>query len=172
MAFRTSQGSGYVIDGTDSSGARDGIRQAPKIQALFEADDTISVGHLCAHDTGSTTGTLVVSCLTATADDHRFVGIYEGEGGSGSTTTSTGLSGKDAADGDFIWVTAYGKALGLCVGSGTAVVDGDPVAPSGATAGVILGLTSTQASGLTMPLIALEGHTGAAEGKAIFVKCM
>ena len=157
---------GGITSDNDSS-----LPQGEKIEVLFEADAAISVGMVVSHHTGSSTGTLVVPTVANASNDHSFVGIYEGKGGSGAATTTSGMSGNDAVDGDVILVTAYGKALGLGIGSGTAWVDGNPVTPSLASAGQIIGV-AVHDVGLTSPLIALEAYSGGAAAKALFVKCM
>ena len=149
------------------------LPQAENIEVLFEADDDISVGMIVGHDTGSTTGTLVVPVVAGHQDDHRFVGIYEGKGGSGSATTTADCSGNDAVDGDVILVTAYGTALALATNEGGAWVDGDPCTPSLTTAGEVCGGSSTLTAGLCSPLVALESYNDVGpEAKTCFVKCL
>lgn len=157
---------GGITSDNDSS-----LPQGEKIEVLFEADYAISVGMVVGHDTGDTSGTTVVRCLADTADDQNFIGIYEGKGGTGAATTTSGLSGNDAADGDVILVTTYGKALALGVGDGTAWVDGSALAPSAATAGLVIGVANLDI-GICAPLLALEAYSSTVAAKALFVKCM
>lgn len=144
-----------------------------KIQAIFEADGAINPGEAVALDTGNVTGKLVVACPASANSDHRFVGIYEGQGGSGAETTTTGLTGFAAADGDIIYVTVYGVAQALLDGGTTDCVDGDALTPSVATAGELQSLGVTFDAGDTAAVVCLEGETGAGPAvHPVFVRAL
>ena len=185
MSFRFSQGVGRIIDGTNT-----GLRVSSKIEALYEADAAIRPANLVMLDTGDQQGRLAV--VATLALDHKVIGVYEGstdKGGSGDNTTLTGyfdglngnktISGKNAADGDIIWVTVYGRALVLVGGSTTAVADGDVLivdvfltAGGGTNAGLIVGTAPT--APVLAPFLALAAvatnNTGSAVG--VFIRCM
>lgn len=152
------------------------LQTGEQIQAMFEADAAIAVGHYVMLDTGNLNGKLAVT-LTSAAD-HRFLGCYQGEGGSGTATsvatigsTST-IYGKAAADGDFIWVTVYGKAVGFYQDTTTTAADGDALTVV-FTDGMIGTPTTTFTAGVVPTIVALEGATPvgiAGKGLTVFVR--
>lgn len=87
----------------------------------YEADGAIAVGSTVMIDAAST-GKLVVAGTTG--EDHRFVGIYQGSGGTGTTSTTANLVGEAAVDGDVIDVAVEGVAYALVEGT-TDVADTD-----------------------------------------------
>jgi hypothetical protein len=146
------------------------LYQAPKISCLFEADAAITVGKCVAIDTGNLTAALVVTCPAAATADHRALGIYEGEGGSGAKTTVSGLSGRDAADADQIWITMFGLATALVDGDTTDATDGDALTPSVAVAGELQSLGTTFAAGAKPIFTCLEANTSTVAAKKVFVR--
>lgn len=132
-----------------------------KVEALFEADGTINPGEAVALDTGNLLGKLVVACPASANSDHLFAGIYEGKGGSGAETTTTGLTGTQALDGDIILITVYGVAQGLLDGGTTDCADGNALTPSVATAGELQSLGTTFDAGAIASVVCLEAETGA-----------
>lgn len=113
---------------------------------LFRAGAAISVGRSVMTDVADNTGKSVITRTVAL--QHLLTGIYEGVGGSGAQTTTSGLSGRDAATGDPIWVTCYGPALALAyatttLGAGSALQIGTP--------GIL-----TEAPNPTSPIVAVH----------------
>lgn len=159
---------GRIVTESDTT-----LGSAEKVQVLFEADDTINVGYAVGIDlTSSTTGKLVVA---APVDEHvTRVGIYEGDGGSGAETTTSGLSGRTAKDGDIIYVTAYGVAKGYMTGNVTGIVKGTALGVFN-TAGLLEEADYAAASGSAFGGefvnldTAVTNNTGYGN---IFVKCL
>lgn len=154
-----------MLNGIQSD--NDVLQEPDKIEAVWEADGSIGVGKVAMHDTGFTDGRGVV--IATAAADHRAVGVYEGKGGSGSATTTSGLTGNDAADADIILVTVYGHATAICDG-GTNIADQDPLNIS-ATNGNLEGEVIIDA-GLNASFLALEACNTAGTVTEVFVKCL
>ncbi len=162
---------GGITSDSDSS-----LPQAEKIEVLFEADGAISPGLVCIHDTGSTDGTLVIVAPSSSGAnfDHRAVGIYEGKGGTGAATSTSGLSGNAAANGDIILVTTYGKAVAMCDGGAVDCDDGDALKCSTDDDGQLMSLGVTYDDGDVANFLYIDSdHTTTTDAaKAVFVKCM
>lgn len=144
------------------------LQQAERIQMLFEADATITPGKTVALDTGNTAGKLVVT--TPVSINSRIVGVYEGEGGTGAQTTTSGLTGNSALDGDLIWVTVYGVATALLASTSTAFADGDSCVANADVAGVLQQAAASATA--TTYFVALEALTtgGTGTAKKVFVR--
>lgn len=126
---------GYV------SNADTTLRRADKIETLMEADAAIAVGLVVAPDSVSNTlGILCVPTWLSTVGGLWAAGIYEGQGGTGTAAATAGLGGRDAADGDLIFVTCYGPATAIHSGIGTA--GGIAVVAATTTAGNLFGLAN------------------------------
>ena len=162
-------GRGTGIVGT-VVGADTTLRQAESHDLLFEADGAIGVGEAVALDTGNTAGKLVVVCPAGATADHRAIGIYQGEGGSGAQTTTTGLSGRAAVDGDFVWIRVSGIATALVDGTTTDANDGDVLSPSLTTAGELVSLSTTFDAGDFPIFTCIEANAGATAAKKVFVR--
>lgn len=145
-----------------------------KIQVVCEAGAAISVGNTVMLAGSDTTGKKVIKTTTTIANcANLVVGIYEGVGGTGSETTTSGASGRDAVAGDTIYVTRYGKAAALVDGTtGAATTDGLILTMSTATAGVLNRQTTAVTNGVGHPFVALQANSGAASGtiSAVFVR--
>lgn len=102
----------------------DTFAQADMGKSLFLAGAAFSCGHTLIYDTAVTTGKQAVK-LTASGtahDEHLICGGYSDEngncvGGSGAVTTTSGLSGRDAATNDFVYVTRKGPCKLLVDGT-------------------------------------------------------
>lgn len=144
-----------------------------KVQAVFEAGAAISVGMVVMLAGSDTTGKKVIKTTTTIANcANLVVGIYEGLGGTGAETTTSGATGRDAVTGDTIYVTRYGKAAALVDGTtGAATTDGLILTMSTATAGVLNRQTTAVTNGVGHPFKALQANSGAAGGtiSAVFV---
>ena len=103
---------------------------AEKEQRVFTAAANISVGMVVALTSGDTTGTKVVKCQALATQDHLVVGVYEGIGGTGTDTTATGATGKNAVTNDIIMVTTLGIASALIWAQTTATTDLNILIPS------------------------------------------
>lgn len=131
----------------------------------FRAGAAISVGRSVMTDVADTTGKSVIHRTVAL--QHLLTGIYEGVGGSGAATTTTGLTGKDAVTGDVVWITCYGPALALAyvtttLGAGSALQIGtpgilteaaNPTAPAGAQIAAMSAVTVTATTGTAVRVI-------------------
>jgi len=148
------------------------LYQAEKISALFVANAAVSVGMNVGLTTSNTAGKLVVKTPASANSDHLSLGIYEGEGGTGALTTTSGLTGRDAAANDLIWVTIYGLATALVDGTTTDATDGNALTPSVTTAGELESLANTFAAGAKPIYTCLETNTGATAAKKVFVRGM
>jgi len=151
------------------------LANADKIECIFEANGAITVGSSVIHENTSVNGTLVVIGSTAAdiaTSDHKFVGIYEGIGGSGTLTTTSGLTGRAAADGDIIMVTTYGPAIALVSGETADVAAGSALTLSTTVNGEIVNLGTTFDAGDVPMLIACEGNQGTTAARDVFVKAM
>jgi len=166
MAVRISRLGGFINDDT--------VNSTPSVDCLFEADAAISVGHGVMLDTaGNTSGRLVISATAAL--EHLLVGIYTGEGGTGSETTSTNnQGGNDAVDGDPVWVRTYGPALGRYDTGGT-----DTLSDAGETmtihtdAGEFADMNPTESTvGLIPSVVLLEATLADDALYWMFVRCM
>lgn len=140
-----------------------------KVEVLFEADGAIPVGTPCTLDiTANTLGTLVVA--SETANDHAFIGVYEGRGGSGAEATISGLTGRAAVDGDVIYLTAYGVAETLCDGTTTDIAAGNAL--SLAEDAAEFTASAAVDAGVAAKAIALEALTTATGNIAVFVRAL
>lgn len=134
---------------------------------LYKAGGAITVGAPVMIDVTDTTGKAVITGVTATKSP-LFVGVYEGEGGTGSATAVTGLTGKDAASGDIISVRVYG----VCSVIATPKTSSDlstsgKVLALGTTAGSVEGYETATAK-MAPFLVSLEvGATTAASTSVI-----
>lgn len=148
------------------------LQQAEHIDMWFEADGAIPVGSVVALDTGNTAGKLVVVCPAAATADHRALGIYQGQGGSGAETTTSGLLGRAAVDGDIIKVRVFGVATALFDATTTQAADGDVIVCSTVTAGQLFAPTTTFTAGAFPLFTVLEAlaTTSTITAKKVFVR--
>lgn len=166
MSFRISQAGG-IIGKADTT-----LKSAPEAFALFEADAAITPGKVVGLDTGNTLGKLVVTCPIGAPN--RALGIYTGQGGTGAATSTAGLTGRAAVDGDIIWVQTAGVCNGLVDGDTTNAVEGDVLIPSKAVAGELQSTGTVMAADEYPFAILLDaGTTGAGPVvNAVFLKGM
>jgi len=127
-----------------------------KAFTTVEADGAIPVGSPTVSDVGSTAGKLVV--VGAAATGFRFRGVYNGVGGTGATTSATGLSGKAAVDGDIIQVQLMGPVSALLDGT-VDVADGDPIEVGAGAFVKMVASTTTLLEGYRVIGHALEAYT-------------
>jgi len=133
-------------------------QQAERETRVFTAGAAISVGMLVGIASGDTTGTKVVKVPAAAGSDHILVGVYEGVGGSGSDTATSGCTGKDAVTNDIISVTCLGIASVLVYANTTTIADLDVLVPSvtGNKPGYMESGGTSLTAGLQAPVIAKE----------------
>lgn len=149
------------------------LHQGESIDMLFEADAAISVGACVAYDTGNTAAKLVVTTPAAATSDHRAIGIYTGQGGTGAETTISGLKGRAAVDGDHIWVRVFGVASTIVDAVTTQIADGDILVPHLTTAGILNNSGTTLTASLVPMFTALEAlATGTTAVKSVLVRCV
>jgi len=135
------------------------VRVAEKIELCFKTSAAITVGKACIVSTADTTGATVISATTAL--DHEIIGIYEGKGGKGAATTTTGLSGNDVGtSGEAIFVTSLGvaKILTYAVTSSSNMPINTTISFA-VTAGIGT-IGADPAAGLVSPAWTLEAQTG------------
>ena len=143
-----------------------------KVECIYEADAALPVGAAVQHDlTSNTSATLVVP--TVIGEDHVFCGVYEGKGGTGADTTTSGLSGKAAVDGDIVYVTTHGLATALVGGGGTTIASGTLLGCA-VTAGQLSVVSTALVAGAIAPILSLGTTTSTATGTplAVFVKAL
>jgi hypothetical protein len=122
--------------------------------------------------TGNLLGKLAITG-TAT-NDHLALGVYTGEGGRGADTTISGLAGKDAADGDLIWVRTYGAVDAKTDDGGvsTDIEVGNVLVFDDGTDGLLVSDGDAGPVESVCNFIALEAQTAGPTGTAVFVRCM
>jgi len=125
---------------------RDDLVSTPDVMRtiMAEADIAIPVGSMCAIDVGNSTDGKLLVDVAAANEDFCCIGVYTGVGGTGSATSTSGLTGHDAVDGDQVEICVYGAINALTDGSSAALVDRDSlqVAASGK---LITGITEDTA---------------------------
>lgn len=86
------------------------IEGPESVQLGVKAGGTITPGQLVMWDTTDKTGKTVV--VATSSNVQLMCGVYEGVGGSSTTTTDTALNAgaKTAVSGDFIYITVNGFA--------------------------------------------------------------
>lgn len=109
-----------------------------------KAGAAITPGSLVMWDTTDKTGKTVIAATSANVQ--LMCGVYEGNGGSGSATADTSLSGRSAASGDFIYITVNGFAK----------VVGSPLATNGLKTPPVLLTPNITTGGLAMEISTLS----------------
>ena len=152
------------------------LYQADKIECMFEADGAINVGAPVKLDVTSNLNCTLVVEAAAILDHRQFVGIYEGEGGTGAavgTTTPSQSTGNAAVDGDLIMVTTYGRAIARQDGTTPTVLGEALQIEAGGTSNLIGGVTAVTNGGTNSILVTcMEVCDADDEHGVVFVRGM
>ncbi len=142
-----------------------GVATAYKETGIYTAGEAIPVGSWVMISVADTTGTAVLKGTSAAGP--RFVGIYEGVGGTGADAASP-FTGKAALTGDRITVTKRGRAIALVLGA-AGLAAGDPLGPE-STAGVLEEDAPATGDLFGSRIVVLEAYTTtSAAGKAVYI---
>jgi len=146
------------VRGIGGISSRDTTNTSVETVIFMQADDAIPVGSAVMLDTGSTRSVPLVVPATQ-ALDHAFIGIYEGRGGTGdSTTADFGPDRYDAVAGDAIEIVVKGPVLARVDGGTVDVAAGDPLWIF-TTAGTLGPVTASAELGVPTRIIALAAQT-------------
>lgn len=124
----------------------------------YKAGAALTVGTVVAQDVTDSSGIAVIAATTTAAVRLRCVGLYEGDGGTGATTTATGFTGKAAVTGDIVAIKVYGIGTAVCGPQTTNDLStaGISLTP-GNTAGQLQAMTAATVTGWLMwPLVSAE----------------
>lgn len=98
----------FVQQGQDPSSTAGVARPRHRATDLYIANEQISVGMPVMLDSTDSTASAVLIATKAGGLMGKVVGVYTGNGGTGTLATETGLQGRHCITGDYVEITRKG----------------------------------------------------------------